>query len=182
MLPAGSPPAWRSALQGWLAEAGHSGGPLELLFRATRDGMDPESYHQRCDIKGPTLTVARTAAGHVFGGYASVAIRSDGSRTRAPGSFLFALHGPTGLPPTRMALKDADDGWALCGQSANHGPYFGPFNGDLCLMGEGDGEDTPRGCHSNAGRSYELPAGQGPHFLAGEEYFECAEIEVFRVA
>jgi len=43
--------------------------PCELLYRASRDSWKPEIFHFNCDNKGPTLVIAETTCGQVFGGY-----------------------------------------------------------------------------------------------------------------
>ena len=52
-------------LKGSLTSASHN---YVLIHRASRDGWAASSFHQRCDLKGPTVTVARSG-NHSFGGY-----------------------------------------------------------------------------------------------------------------
>jgi len=40
-----------------------------LLYRASRDGYDANTFHSLCDRKGPTLVVLRTVQNKVIGGY-----------------------------------------------------------------------------------------------------------------
>jgi len=54
-------------LQEWLPSKTNE---LTLLYRATRDGFNASSFHDKCDGKGSTLTIAKSSSGHVFGGYA----------------------------------------------------------------------------------------------------------------
>ena len=59
----------------WLAEDPEYGGKdvkLHLLYRGSRDGWEPSQFHSRCDNKGPTVTVIKTTAGYLFGGYADL--------------------------------------------------------------------------------------------------------------
>ena len=41
----------------------------ELIFRKTRDGSTPDSFHNKCDNKGITIVFIETAKGCKFGGY-----------------------------------------------------------------------------------------------------------------
>ena len=41
----------------------------ELLFRKTRDGSNPNDFHNKCDNKGITITFIETTKGYKFGGY-----------------------------------------------------------------------------------------------------------------
>ena len=47
-------------------------GGWRLLFRASRDGFAAESFHSKCDEKGPTLTVVRRGS-FIFGGFTEAA-------------------------------------------------------------------------------------------------------------
>ncbi|CAH3194605.1 unnamed protein product [Porites evermanni] len=50
-------------------------GDWRLLYRASRDGFEAESFHLKCDYKGPTVTVVKTG-NFVFGGFTEAAWRS----------------------------------------------------------------------------------------------------------
>jgi hypothetical protein len=43
-----------------------------LLYRASRDGWDPSIFHQLCDNKGPTITVATLQDGRFIGAYTPI--------------------------------------------------------------------------------------------------------------
>ncbi|XP_071079866.1 interferon-induced protein 44-like [Haliotis cracherodii] len=60
---------YKSVLSKWL------GGRKEftLLYQATRDGCSASVFHQKCNGKGPTVTLLYNTAGYVFGGYTSIA-------------------------------------------------------------------------------------------------------------
>ena len=42
---------------------------LTLLYRGSKDGFRPVDFHNKCDNKGPSLTIIKSKAGKVFGGY-----------------------------------------------------------------------------------------------------------------
>ena len=54
-------------------------GRWRLLFRASRDGFAAESFHSKCDKKGPTLTVVRSGS-FIFGGFTEAAWSSMRSK------------------------------------------------------------------------------------------------------
>ena len=56
-------------------------GGWRLLFRASRDGFAAESFHSKCDNKGPTLTVVRRGS-FIFGGFTEAAWSCGFSRIR----------------------------------------------------------------------------------------------------
>ena len=56
----------QQSLKGWLPT--DLNGEWRLLFRATRDGFASETFHSKCDNKGPTVTVVKSG-GYIFGGF-----------------------------------------------------------------------------------------------------------------
>lgn len=48
-----------------------------VLFRASRDGRATAIFHELCDGRGPTVTVARVTNGRLIGGYTKVAWSSS---------------------------------------------------------------------------------------------------------
>ena len=60
----------RSVLKGWLPP----GSKWRLLFRASRDGFAAETFHSRCDKKGPTVTIVK-CENNIFGGFTEVSWR-----------------------------------------------------------------------------------------------------------
>jgi hypothetical protein len=148
---------------------------LKLLYRGSRDGFAAADFHRLCDGKGPTLTVVQTPQGWVFGGYASVSWASAGDWVSAPGCFLFTLRNSRKLSPQTFALTKPQ--YALC-SDANYGPILGggPFAQDLYLAPHAN---TNSSSYSVLGHSYALPAGCPSDLLAGAEYFNMSEMEVF---
>jgi len=55
----------RSVLKGWLPS---QEGKWRLLFRASRDGFATETFHSKCDNKGPTVTIVKSG-NCIFGGF-----------------------------------------------------------------------------------------------------------------
>ena len=56
----------QQSLKGWLPT--DLEGEWRLLFRASRDGFASETFHWKCDNKGPTVTVVKSG-GYIFGGF-----------------------------------------------------------------------------------------------------------------
>ena len=57
-------------LKKWVGSANGSA-RFKLLYRATRDGFDANTFHKKCDNYKNTLTIARSGAKRVFGGFAA---------------------------------------------------------------------------------------------------------------
>ena len=44
-----------------------------LLYRASEDSFEASAFHEKCDDKGPTLTIARCKEnGTIFGGFTNI--------------------------------------------------------------------------------------------------------------
>ena len=106
-----------------------------LLFRATRDGFDPANFHQKCDGKGPTVVIAKSAGGHIFGGYTKAAWFTPsfgvGEFRSCRDSFLFRLSGPGGVGPSQHRIFRNFQKGIYC--ESGFGPAFG--NGHDMLFG-----------------------------------------------
>jgi hypothetical protein len=94
-----------------------------LCYRAT-DG-DASAFHKQCDNQGPTMTVLKTAAGKILGGYNELDWRSSVSpySVGSYGSFLFSLDANrrypvgTGTSATANAIRYSSDGPTFGGGS-----------------------------------------------------------------
>jgi len=164
-------------LMNWLKETGAltdvTMASDNLLYRASRNGWAASNFHSCCDNKGPTVTVIKSG-NYIFGGYTEQEWKGSGDWTKAPGSFLFSLVNPSGLPPTKMPLKAGEDKYAIYCRS-DYGPIFGRGH-DLVIVNE----PNSKNCWASLNNSYEYPFGQtGTTFLTGNEYFTVSEMEVF---
>ena len=99
---------------------------------------------------------------------------ASGDWRKAPGSFLFSLVNPSGLPPTKLPLKPERERYAICCRS-DCGPIFGRGH-DLVIVNEPNSND----CWTSLNDSYQCPTGQnGTTFFTGNKYFTVSEMEVF---
>ena len=152
---------------------------MELLFRGTKDGMTSEIFHNKCDNKGPTLTLIRNIKGYIFGGYAPISWTSNTSYyINSPDSFLFTLTNIHNTEPTKFPSKN--DNKELC-HLCNYGPIFG--NGrDLAIRG-----DFKNGEHwSDYPCTFKDILGKGKSIFTGnldnnKNNFKLNEIEIFKV-
>ena len=94
-----------------------------LLFRATSDGFGAAKFHQKCDGKGPTVVIAKSAGGHIFGGYTETAWDSSSAYKNCRDSFLFRLSGPGGVGPSQHRIFQYFQNGIYCHSSC--GPTFG---------------------------------------------------------
>jgi hypothetical protein len=64
---------------------------MKRLYRATANGFSAAQFHALCNDKGPTLSLIRTTAGHIFGGFTTISWDSSCSYKNDTHSFLFSV-------------------------------------------------------------------------------------------
>jgi len=90
-----------------------------------RDGFDAKDFHERCDNKGPTLTIIQATSECVFGGYSHLSWDCSGEKKIHPYTFIFTLINPQDIPPTRYF--NGEEGIEInCVE--RYGPTFGKTN------------------------------------------------------
>jgi len=154
----------------WVKEAYPKDGAkleLKLLYRGTRDGINPTIFHSKCNNKGATLTVISNTAGYVLGGFIKISWRSKEGYSYDSDAFIFSINHKTKHAKQKNAAYSIYD-------SQSYLPIFG------------DGHDiytgTPTTLTSNGNHTYELPPEtNGNTYLAGSENSTLADIEVFSV-
>ena len=45
---------------------------VNLLYRGSKDGWAARDFHRLCDKKGPTVTLVKSSAGRISGGFTTV--------------------------------------------------------------------------------------------------------------
>ncbi|CAK9076265.1 BTB/POZ domain-containing protein KCTD12 (Pfetin) (Predominantly fetal expressed T1 domain) [Durusdinium trenchii] len=146
---------------------------LKLLYRATQDGFAPANFHQKCDNRGPTVVLARSTGGYIFGGYTDAAWSSTNQYVRCEGAFLFRLCGPNASPSRHDIFQNHQHGISC---SVSYLPVFGGGH-DLQLQQCGSqGQAT----FSVFGHTYNASGTGGQFtFLAEAQTVTVDEIEVF---
>ncbi|XP_069117152.1 interferon-induced protein 44-like [Argopecten irradians] len=91
------------------------------LYSAKENGCDAAIFHQRCDNRGPTLTVVYNTDGQVFGGYTTASWQSASTpHVYDKSAFLFCL----GEGEERKKFSVTKSGSAVV-HDARSGPTFG---------------------------------------------------------
>ena len=100
---------------------------MELIYRGTRDGTTSIIFHDKCDNQGPTIILYKNENGYIFGGYASISWKSEGSYLKAPNSFIFTLTNIHGIEPIKFPNSDLN-------KCVYHNSSYGPtFPDDICI-------------------------------------------------
>jgi len=153
---------------------------MELLYRGTRDGMLSENFHQKCDNKGPTITLFKNDKGNIFGGYSSISWASKGSYVLDKNTFLFTLTNIYGTEPTKFKSKQEDN---KVYHSYDRGPTFGNLQ-DIWIPPDFINSQSEV---LNFPKSYEDILLKGNSIFTGDlnnnkGYFNLKEIEVFKLS
>jgi len=150
---------------------------MELIYRGTRDGMTSNSFHNKCDNKGESITLIKNEKGNIFGGYASIPWTSaNGSYYSAPESFIFTLSNIYNTEPTKFpSINDQNEVYHYSG----YGPIFGG-GCDLAV----NGDILNSGGWSCFPHTYQDVLGKGKSIFSGDSNnisFKVMEIEVFKL-
>ena len=150
----------------------------ELLYRASRNGWEPRTFHYYCDNHNHhTLVIFKDNNGYIFGGYSDQKWGGDDGCKSSRYSFLFSLKcRQAGLPPSKMKLKPGMEEEAV-----RVSPRLGPCFGDKDIRVGYCGHELRKVC-TRFGQTYELPSGGKEYFLTGEVKPQLLdEIEVFKI-
>ena len=66
-------------------------GTETLLFRGSTHGWSPDKFHQLCDDKGPTITIFKSKADRVFGGFTQQSWDDKSFYKKDEKAFIFSI-------------------------------------------------------------------------------------------
>ena len=144
---------------------------MELLYRGTRDGMSADTFHKKCNNKGPTISLFKNEKGYIFGGYASIDWTSCGNYKSAPDSFIFTLTNMYNISPTKF--PNSNTSYSIYDNSS-YGPTFG--GGHDIVVFNPNYTDFPHSYKDVLGKGYSIFKGDNDTY-----YFNLKEIEVFKL-
>jgi hypothetical protein len=90
----------------------------ELLYRGSRDAFRALEFHEKCDQKGPSITLFKSDRDKRFGGYTSMCWDSTGNDKADQKAFLFSLDLYKYYP-----IKKDHSAAIFC--NSTYGPTFG---------------------------------------------------------
>jgi len=146
----------------------------ELLYKWTKDEKTELAWHQKCDNKGPTVTIIWAKGGHVFGAYAHLPWTTAGGWKESKESFIFSLTDGKNRQPYQC----------LPFQHFQYGVYH-----DSSQISIGGGTDIylrlsseSNASSSNLAGTYKSPEGYSSQtFLAGSNKWAIEELETYSV-
>jgi len=147
----------------------------KLLYKYTKDEKTSLVWHAKCDGKGPTVTVIWANSGYIFGGYAHLSWKSNGTWEESKESFLFSLTDGKNRKPFQCLPYQS------FGNCLEHEPDRIAFGSgrDLKLLFP----PNTSGSYSDLGSTYKIPDGfDGKTFLAGSYHgWTIEEVETYLV-
>jgi hypothetical protein len=156
----------------------------QLLYRASQHGFKAQKFHAKCDNHANTLVVVKSATSDfIFGGYTEQFWNpySRGGFRTDKNAFLFSLTNKDNFP-CKMRVKNPEEA-IYC--YASYGPAFGFNSCDLYISNMSNSNSISNSV--DLGRTYEPPgssytpgSNEAKCFLAGSEWFQVSEIEVFQ--
>ena len=150
-----------------------------MIYKASRDGFDSNSFHSKCDNQESTMTVIQSEHGYLFGGFTSNPWKAHLSHDEAKQGFLFTLTNPHNIPPTKYEVK------------ASSGPIYVNAAPKIVVGGPtfGTGPDIQLLSNSNVDGSSSIAfpttfidtTGKGASTFTGGANFTTSDIEVYKV-
>jgi len=147
-----------------------------LLYKATKDGFQDTNFHQRCDNRGPTLTVIQAHGGHLFGGYTAASWDCSEDFRADPTAFLFTLANPHAIPPTAYPARRGHEHRSIyCSGFAC--AVFGAGYDVAVNSASHQFNDSP----INFPSTFVDTTGKGSLTFTGAPFFTTSEVEVYSV-
>lgn len=150
-----------------------------LIYQRSVEGPGAKKFHEKCDNKGPTITLIKTADGHIFGGYNPTSWLSECIYIECEDAFLFSVTDGQGRKPIKFPIRSSKVDKAIKQNEEGYSPGFGEAdNSDLFISYK-----NVKSSYGRIGNVYKLPKGlKGDIVLAGKANgWEIEEVEVFAV-
>eukprot|EP01125_Pyxidicula_operculata_P008702 TRINITY_DN2896_c1_g1_i2.p1 TRINITY_DN2896_c1_g1~~TRINITY_DN2896_c1_g1_i2.p1 ORF type:complete len:201 (+),score=37.88 TRINITY_DN2896_c1_g1_i2:16-618(+) len=156
---------------------------LELLYRGSRDGLNSDEFHSKCNKKGATLTFVKSIDGDIFGGYTPSEWTSIGEYVQDQDTFIFTLKNQHNIPPTKFMRNPLQEYDASILNNELFGPSFGDY--DLFLFNYfnegGVGSNFPTTFVDTTGKRDSLFCRDSKRDRFDNLYTTASEVEVYRV-
>jgi len=136
------------------------------IFRGSKDGQNASAFHKACDNKGPTITVIRSKAGKVFGGFVDLPWKTSCNYLNTSKAWIFSVTEKKKyemLDPNTHSVNAVYD-------NSGYGPTWGGGH-DIYLASDWTGNSNY--CNKN---SYNFPDNAT---LTGGYNFQVEEVEVY---
>ena len=145
---------------------------FNLVYRASRDGANAQSYHSKCDGKINTVTVVQTVKGSKFGGYTETQIQDGNIGYKDPNSFIFSLN--------KMKIyENLNKDSHVIRHYRDNGPFF--VGGFVIFDGNFNDNNSNYICDKSSSFNFFSDKEKEYEINNGEKYFHIKELEVFEI-
>ncbi|XP_067682168.1 interferon-induced protein 44-like [Haliotis asinina] len=153
---------------------------FNLLYKASRDGCSAQLFHQKCDNKGPTVTVLYNALDCVFGGYTALSWTSNvsGMWLTDQSAFLFRLYFKGKFDPQKYPAKNGSNAIYCLG---SYGPTFGGGHDLFAFSGSipKNGQYFQVNGSTNFGTSFHMQGDTATTVTA--DNLQLVDVEVYQI-
>jgi len=150
-----------------------------LLYKVSVDGAEAKVFHEKCDNRGPTLTLVKLDDNHIFGGYNPLSWINEFMYNQTQESFLFSISDGKYRKPLKCPIKKSMTAFAIKQNQIEYSPGFGETDkADLFIAYK-----NLKNSYSNLGHVYKCPEGFNElEFFAGRpNNWNIVEVEVYAV-
>ena len=155
---------------------------LKLLYRGSKDGFTKNIFHEKCNNKGPTVTLIQNKRGDIFGGFTSISWSNKEEEILDKDSFIFSLSNIYNSKPIKFNIEGKG---ANIHHSSTEGPNFGfkyqifdfEQKYDMVLLSNSGYSQFPIYFKDDLGKGNSIFTGT----LDLTKKFEIKEIEIFNV-
>jgi hypothetical protein len=156
-----------------------------LLYRGSRDGFNPRSWHEKVDGHSHTITLIETTKGFIFGGYVVCSWDSSGGwkGDSSMESFIFTLKNPHGVDARTFRMLPGRTDFVMVGYLSGWLVWIG-CGGAIVIQERGTSPATGHnGGFAREDSTFENDTGiNGKTFFTGDESFTVKELEVFELS
>ena len=145
---------------------------FNLIYRASRDGANAQSYHSKCDGKINTVTVVQTVKGSKFGGYTETQIQDGNIGYKDPNSFIFSLNK---MKIYENLNKDSN----VIRHYRDNGPFF--VGGFVIFDSKFNDNNSNYVYDKSSSFNFFSDKEKEYEINNGEKYFHIKELEVFEI-
>ena len=137
----------------------------DLLYRASRDGEEYQTFHKLCDNKGPTVVLAKLTDGNILGTYTPLDWETKSNWKKNPDMFVFSL-----TDNLKSIFKNSNEMGIYCN------PDYGPESHFLAFQpGHKMKEPKLRVEDSTYEKASNLVPGKKSN------YYKAEEVEIFKI-
>jgi len=149
------------------------------IYQASVHGFSASQFHSKVDGKLGTLSIIKSTNGNIFGGFTKLnwGLSEGGAFYKDPSAYIFSLINTQNFS---LIINPISTNSLTIYSGISKGPYFGACDFQIYDMSNSNNLS-----YSNLGTSFVAPFNYTVNsvaansFLAGTQYFQTVEVEVY---